>query len=361
MTVTTASAYRPFGAFRFLLAGMVVVSHLHVLAGSGSVLSPLGLGNMGVMSFFILSGYVIAEAIALFYDGRPGAFLINRLLRIFPPYLVALLIAVLVHLLLARYHELKFFDAIAAPERIFERSNLIGNALSLAVPFGLGRLGIGVEYPFVRYSWAVAIELLFYYVMAGLVLLSLQRPLRALRPVVYWAAAAAVGFAAFLLAMSTKLGYYQLSWIPYFMLGVALYHCSVPGTQRALAVSVSILALICVNWQAFDYVSRNPAAHSLAAVAILDVLIVAMWVLSRMRVGGSMMRADQFLGDLTYPIYLNHYAVGIAFISVMPERNFSIQIFCAGLVAVIACSYLAMQLSEPFTRRLRERIRGRRL
>jgi hypothetical protein len=41
---------------------MVVISHTLQLAGKSlDFLAPLGLGNMGVMMFFILSGYVIAQ------------------------------------------------------------------------------------------------------------------------------------------------------------------------------------------------------------------------------------------------------------------------------------------------------------
>lgn len=154
------AAFRPFGTFRFLLAAMVVVSHTHSLAGNSlAFLAPLGLGNMAVMTFFILSGYVIAEATSLFYRNRAGAFLANRTLRIYPPFFVALFLSVAVHALLAATSELKFYDPVVPLEHFFGLSNITANALSLIALIGLEPLGLLQESPFVRYSWAVAIEL----------------------------------------------------------------------------------------------------------------------------------------------------------------------------------------------------------
>ena len=81
--------YRPLGAFRLLLAGLVLVSHsAHLLFPP---LKALSLGNAGVLTFFVVSGFVIAEALDRFYRGSPIRFLTNRALKLFPAYWVALL------------------------------------------------------------------------------------------------------------------------------------------------------------------------------------------------------------------------------------------------------------------------------
>ena len=78
--------YRPFGAFRFGLAMMVVLQHgLLLLAPSDrQFLYSLEMGAVAVTTFFALSGFIVAEASATFYAGRPGAFLANRALRVVP-------------------------------------------------------------------------------------------------------------------------------------------------------------------------------------------------------------------------------------------------------------------------------------
>ena len=91
--------YRPFGALRLGLALLVVAQHFqHLLPeDQRTAFHRLGLGAVAVAVFFAISGFVVAEANAVFYPGRPGAFLANRLLRVVPPYFAALALSVLVH------------------------------------------------------------------------------------------------------------------------------------------------------------------------------------------------------------------------------------------------------------------------
>jgi len=346
--------YRPFGTFRLALATLVVVSHTHVLAGHGDVLRSLSLGNLGVMSFFVLSGYVIAEAINVFYQQRPGAFLLNRALRIFPPFVVALALSVLLHWLVSLQGAPRFFDPVEHPERMFDARNILSNALSLLIPAGLGRLGFTSDYVFVRYAWAVAVELLFYYAMALLLFLSIVPTIRRkMDSKSFWTAAAIAFGLVFLVVQGIMV------WVPYFMLGVSLYHFAIGRSRRVLLLA--IVSLACVNWHAFEYISRNPVVNVVAAVLLLDLLIVVLWLLSRSEIPQWLVKVDQFCGDLTYPLYLNHYAISIVVISLVPVGRYSLALFLAYVLLAMIFSYLAMQCSEPLTRHLRERIRGRRL
>lgn len=42
--------------------------------------------------FFALSGFIVAEAAMTFYRDRPGNFIVNRVLRIYPSYVAALVV-----------------------------------------------------------------------------------------------------------------------------------------------------------------------------------------------------------------------------------------------------------------------------
>ena len=54
--------YRPFETFRFVLALLVVVSHTWDLTFTeDNILVNVGIGNVAVMGFFILSGFIITE------------------------------------------------------------------------------------------------------------------------------------------------------------------------------------------------------------------------------------------------------------------------------------------------------------
>ena len=324
---------------------MVVVSHTHSLAGEPlAFLGPLGIGNMGVMTFFILAGYVIAEAVHVSYSNRPGAFLLNRALRIYPPFVVALLLSVGIHAFVASIHELKFYDAIVAPEKIFDAANITANAFSLIVLVGLEKLGLSVQYPFVRYSWAIAVELQFYIAFAFLFFLIKGRA--SLTVVVLTL------ITVFVLAMPN---FGSRGWIPYFMLGVAIYRCPKNSARVLGAVS-----LVFVNWHAYVYISRNSDANVIACLVILDALIVMLWKLSNSEIPKSLEQLDKLLGDLTYPLYLNHYVVSIVMLTLF-YNEISVVAFVATYVLSVVFSYMAMLCTEPLTKAFRDRIRGQKL
>jgi peptidoglycan/LPS O-acetylase OafA/YrhL len=83
--------------------------------------------------------------------------------------------------------------------------------------------------------------------------------------------------------------------------------------------------------------------------------------LSHGRLPARLKRIDSALGDLTYPLYLNHYAVSVAALTLFASAKPSFTLFALTLVASVAFSYGAMLLTEPLTKGIRDRIRGRRL
>ena len=59
------------------------------------MVQPYEPGSLAVLAFFALSGFVIAEAADVAYRGRPVAFLGNRLLRIVPHFVLAMMISII--------------------------------------------------------------------------------------------------------------------------------------------------------------------------------------------------------------------------------------------------------------------------
>lgn len=128
--------YRPFGGFRLFLAFLVVLQHFVANAGPLGPLYdhviPYEVGNIAVLVFFCLSGFVITEAATLIYSERPFAYLFNRFLRIVPHFLVALVIAAVIHAAFHRYGTLRISDR-EHPDLLtlhaFDLSNILGNIL----------------------------------------------------------------------------------------------------------------------------------------------------------------------------------------------------------------------------------------
>jgi peptidoglycan/LPS O-acetylase OafA/YrhL len=156
--------YRPFGTFRLILAFAVVVSHFQEsLIPAGMDVHEKILGRTGVFLFFVLSGYVIAEALNLFYQGRIKQFLINRSLRIFPPFLAALAIGIFTYIIFTHYNfphlQLGYsYSHVLSPESIF---------LNLFSVFDFRIPKMEEDYYLtVRMVWTLVIEWQFYVAFA---------------------------------------------------------------------------------------------------------------------------------------------------------------------------------------------------
>lgn len=350
-------SYHPFGTLRFLLALMVVVSHSVELGGEAmiSVLRPLGLGNIAVMVFFVLSSFIIAEAVEIVYKDRIRDFLVNRGLRIFPPYFAALLASIVVHLWLASDAPIRFFDYEFMPEGIFSPQNYLENTLYIFVLYGLGYLGLAPDYAFVRYVWAVRVELHFYLAYA-FVCWSMTCKLCGLIIRQYMLLIAFVLISVlFILALTTKasvLNYFGFA--PYFMLGVALQRwVKHRGSDVACAI---VLCIVMMVIHFVDYVSASPGNYVMGPVLLLLLLIASILKLARLECSPQLKALDRWLGDLSYPVYLNHYAVTIAFLTLFSDAGMAV--FWGCIAASLVFSYLMALLTEPVTKSLRAKVRG---
>ena len=298
------------------------------------------------MGFFILSGFIISEALDVFYKKRVFAFLGNRLLRLIPPYFVALLFSIFAHLIIISNFDPKYFDYPATPEGIFSLRNLFGNALLPFVWYGLDTIALEPVYPFVRYVWAVSVEWLFYIVIAFFVF--------------RWGDNRSRGVFAFFLAMLSSLIYkisgsiwfYPLTFASYFLAGVCLYFYLRNRTILPFLGFLLSLIFCFIHFYVFAGQTVKAAMSGLAVVTIALSLIP----LSKVKVSPYVQEIDRKLGDLSYPVYLNHYVITILFLSLLNERSVFVIVACVAVC--IALSWLLANLVEPITREVRDRLRG---
>ncbi len=166
---TPESLYKMQGLYRFVLALMVLWSHsvLRFFPETSGWFTDLQLGNVAVSSFFVLSGYLMMEAITLWYADRLPNFLINRYLRIGPPLFVAAVLSIAVHFSLLHSGGLSA-GLESIPQDGISRDNALLALLAPLFPFDsqfakLFSIAPAPYYQFVRYSWAIMTELIFYW------------------------------------------------------------------------------------------------------------------------------------------------------------------------------------------------------
>lgn len=351
-------AYRPLGTFRFVLALLVVAQHFANFAPLPfqQAIVPLGIGSIAVLVFFAVSGFVIAEAIELHYRGRVGAFLVNRAIRIFPPLFGTMTVTILtVAVLLVMFGSFRSPDlteaALVTPD-VLKPGNIVGNYLHVFP--GIKALGLRAEHPLIALVWSIRTELLFYLAMALLML----APQRHYHRVLFGAGLA--GFAVFAVTAMTGYGPDSLAFIPFFVFGVAAYYAitgSVAGLILAVVAAGLSLVAFCLEGQAIHPVLKTLfGPYDMTARSIvLAILLPAIPALALLKVRGTS-RIDRMLGDLSYPLYLNHILV------MYVVRAFWPQIGWAGLLAAtlaaLLVSYAMYRLIEPGLNGLRNRVRG---
>ncbi len=359
----TGPALRPFGTLRFSLAVLVMVHHFGLDLAPPWIQAWVGRtapGDLAVTVFFALSGFIILEAASHFYARRPVPFLINRALRILPAFFAALIVAVLAHALLWQLGMLRSVEGTALGPEVFSPRNILANLLSV-IPFS-GRFGPRMEYLYLWPVWSLRVELVFYLaVFASLFAATRYRAGARYDTALDWTLAAMglAGMVAAVLVVATGADS-SAQFVPYFVFGGAVFVASRHGAARKGRVALALAAACAplMLWQMWHYNPFIHAAHGrshVAQVALHGGLLIAfVWlaVWSRRAPG----RWDRKLGDLAYPLFLNHLTMGAVMRSAGADDTLAGALAAMPLSVVLA---IAMErLVEPAIKSLRDRWRG---
>jgi peptidoglycan/LPS O-acetylase OafA/YrhL len=336
----------PLGALRFLLALMVVAQHFqHLLPASGAVFfQRAGLGMVAVTVFFVISGFVVAEAGMLFYAGRPGAFLVNRLLRVVPPYLAALALSVVVQAALWRLGCLRTWDF--APGISPLQLPLIAAGVLILVPGFHTRMIAAEDFAFIPFVWTLRVEIAFY--LAACLTLAAAAGFGARRVTGPVLVLALVSCAVFLVGGRPGL----LGSGPMFLFGVSLCLLRRRALPSRLAYAAACLVLTGVGFMSYGQHGAPVLAVQLTLIAML--LAGLCWIVA----GGACpwpKRWDRRLGGLSYPLYLNHYVVGLWVYDIM--AGCGVWYFLASMVMSLLLSLAMACLVERPLERVRSRVR----
>lgn len=381
--------YRMQGLYRFILALMVLWSHslATFFPEVSDWLPKLQLGNVAVSSFFVLSGYLMSEAVAIWYSDRPVNFIVNRYLRIGPPLLVAAVVSVVIHVAVFSAGLIDVGIEVV-PQGAISVDNAILSLLAPIFPFDalLGKvLGVAPQpyYQFVRYSWAIFTELIFYWALFFYCV--------AVRYVGAWwiSSAFVVATAAmFLVGTGAYQGFFQdtpwadpvaripfvfhMQWAPHFLLGVMLSGCDRNGWRSPMRLVILSGSALAAAIQLGLYTRQGYPGGllvlSMYAISLVGgfslilsgrtVYAIGPFSLDRVR--------DRGFGNLSYPVYINHYALALAVLAIfhagggLPNLSAGMRVvaFACYNLLIVAGAAALIRMTDLVTDRLRDRIRG---
>jgi peptidoglycan/LPS O-acetylase OafA/YrhL len=349
-------AYRLFGTFRLVLAILVLLQHF--LANLAplplpSFLDGNEIGSVAVLVFFALSGFVIVEAAVRFYAGRPGAFLTNRSLRIIPHFLLAVVLLIAIEYLFTRLGTLRIERTghLPGPEA-FTARNVLLNIVGF-LPLADRK----VSWNFLSIAWAIRVEMAFYFVVAAClfaVMLASRACIRLRIGTVLLSATIALIPVTLLAQFGKAPSMFQ--FLPYFVFGAALYFAVANRSRMAGLVTVAALAGICAHFLSLPVEEANYTRAVRAEFFELILLLVAMSLLATLR-AGKLEVMDRALGELTYPLYLQHANVMIVALSL--TAGYSNTTFAVAIVASLLVALAANRIVDPFVDLARDKVRGR--
>lgn len=287
-----------FGLFRTYLAVCVAASHLMGLSD---------IGHYAVHGFFILSGYLMATIMAGVYGYTPRGtvtFLLNRALRLYPSYWVVLALTVILIGITGEEASNTFRISMTLPRTAGEWLANLTMIYPAWVPSDIKpRLSPA--------TWALTIEL-FYYALIGIGLMRWR----------------SLTWAVFGLSLAyhaaTILGGYgfvsRYSFLPAgalaFSAGGLIFHYRYLLERYSLSlratylIFIPLFAALPVLADRLDAMGLTyPSAGIFYVNLLLNALAVASLAKPSQRLNT---RADRFIGDFSYHLYIAHWAVGFA-------------------------------------------------
>lgn len=301
------------GTYRLFLAVLVVFSHLWGRENTYGY----NVGVIAVVSFFLLSGYVMTALVGKYYM-RPAqvmSFYADRAFRIYPQFLFYLFLT-LVLISIKRPPD-QFFLNTVSPEMVFLNMLILPLGFINYFPDLLGCLLIPP-------AWTLGLEMCFYICIPYVMIFRAEKVLYVLSLVFFV-------LACFGVINPEVFGYRLLPGVLFiFLCGGMIYkqRNDVRPSWPVWSTWLLVLSLfVIVHALGLDNLGFNKEV----LVGIL-LGIPAVWILRSQKTG----KVDELLGNLSYGVFLNHYAIKWAFDTYWPSSGFGYVVTLLTLSFVMA-------------------------
>jgi peptidoglycan/LPS O-acetylase OafA/YrhL len=345
-----------FGVLRTILALMVMSQHM---------LNLIPLGQYAVFCFYIISGYlmtlVMHETYGYDLKGR-YRFIINRALRLYPIYWLVIGLTILLIFYLGQNVTRNYNPSLYLPpsvESVFQNFFMVFPAWN----------PINVYPRLVPPGWALTVELFFY----AMICLGMSKTLGRVQvwlfvSLMYVPLTYALGFD------STERYFPIAAGSLPFSIGALIYFYTRKTTPNRFfswankIPALWLFVLLIANSLGGLYLFKLPNLYFFQELAFYVNLILGSLLVYKIASGDHIFairaKADKFIGDFSYPIYLLHWQVGLLTSFLLfgkPLHKFSmrsVENFLVSLVFIFILSYLLTILVDKPVQKLREKMKG---
>jgi peptidoglycan/LPS O-acetylase OafA/YrhL len=347
-----------FGSYRTLLALFVVLGHMF---------GPPMIGHFMVFVFYIISGYLMTYIMHNTYGfnlhGRLH-FALNRILRLYPMYFVAVLLTVTLLFWIGQKQVAQHFHGgMTLPYYPLAR---FGNATM----WFLGWFPNEVSPRLIPPAWALTVEMFFY----ALICIGLAKYKNWVK---IWLVAS-IGYHVITLAMGYghDVRYYPVlaASMP-FAIGAMIYFWKRDGFSggeylagRHHQILAMWIANVALGYVGYALAMPDQISFWIREVCFyINIVLAAIYVMAllynRAGMPGVNRHWDKIFGDYSYPIYIFHYAAGLIvsyLIFGVPHRGMDSQgwwVFLATVPLVLLISHLCLRWVDYPIQRFREGIK----
>ena len=340
------------GLFRVILAISVVLSH--IVKTETPFYQGFG-GTNSVEIFFLVSGFYIALILDKTYKSK-RMFYLNRILRLYPVYLIVCLLVLLTSILRRGFAENLFgYSPLVLLISTFSNLTLIGTDWLMFFDTSNGGIQLTSsvvtgdrmrDLLWIAPAWSLGIEITFY-AMAPIICRWRSRFL----------IAAIIGLCTIrILFNQSEFNFAGSPFdarffpfeLPYFLVGILLYRYK-RDTKLEITIPVKYLySALFLFVLIFEPIRSGYDLSRTASMAVL-VIVAAVVVLF-----GQSSEFDRKFGELSYPIYISHVFIAQVYefsstgidkkFSLLDNSHISISV---QVLLIVLVSYFLLQITKP--------------
>ena len=340
------------GLFRVILAISVVLSH--IVKTETPFYQGFG-GTNSVEIFFLVSGFYIALILDKTYKSK-RMFYLNRILRLYPVYLIVCLLVLLTSILRRGFAENLFgYSPLVLLISTFSNLTLIGTDWLMFFDTSNGGIQLTSsvvtgdrmrDLLWIAPAWSLGIEITFY-AMAPILCRWRSRFL----------IAAIIGLCTiriffnqseFNFAGSPFDARFFPFELPYFLVGILLYRYK---RDAKLEITIPVKYLYSALFLFFLIFEPIRSSFDLSRTASMAVLVIVAAVVVLF---GQSSEFDRKFGELSYPIYISHVFIAQVYefsstgivkkFSLLDNNHISMSV---QVLLIVLVSYFLLQITKP--------------